>query len=46
MAMATHGRSDAARLIIGSVTEEVLRRSSGPFLVIRTMEEKLMKPDA
>ena len=35
VAMATHGRSGVARWLLGSVTDRVVRHSSGPVLVIR-----------
>jgi tellurite resistance protein TerC len=35
IAMATHGRSGVARLTLGSVTEQVLRTTSVPVLVVR-----------
>ena len=33
--MSSHGRSGVARLVMGSVTERVLRGTSVPILVIR-----------
>ncbi len=38
IAMATHGRSGIARLVIGSVTEKVLNRSTVPLLLYRPKE--------
>lgn len=38
VAMATHGRRGLARLLMGSVTEAVLRRSEVPLLVVRSAE--------
>ena len=38
IAMATHGRRGLARLVFGSVTEAVLRRSPVPLLVVRSSE--------
>lgn len=38
IAMATHGRRGMPRLLMGSVTEAVLRRSSQPVLVVRSNE--------
>jgi nucleotide-binding universal stress UspA family protein len=35
IAMCTHGRSGAKRWMLGSVTETVVRHSSGPILVLR-----------
>jgi nucleotide-binding universal stress UspA family protein len=37
IAMATHGRKGLARLVIGSVTEEVLRKAACPMLVRRSV---------
>lgn len=34
--IATHGHSGVRRLIVGSVTEDVIRRSTRPVLVIRS----------
>ena len=34
VAMATHGRSEVARLIIGSVSDQVVQRATGPVLVV------------
>jgi nucleotide-binding universal stress UspA family protein len=36
--MGTHGRSGVARLLLGSVTEKVLRTASCPVLAVRTIE--------
>ncbi len=36
VAMSTHGHSGAGRWVLGSVTDRVVRHSSGPVLVIRT----------
>jgi nucleotide-binding universal stress UspA family protein len=38
VAMATHGRRGLSRLLTGSVTEAVLRRSPVPLLVVRSTE--------
>ncbi len=38
IAMATHGRRGLARLLTGSVTEEVLRKSTLPVLVVPSKE--------
>ena len=35
VAMATHGRAGMARLLLGSVTDRVVRHSAGPVFVIR-----------
>jgi nucleotide-binding universal stress UspA family protein len=37
-AMCTHGRSGATRWVLGSVTDRVVRHSSGPVLIIRSEE--------
>jgi universal stress protein A len=34
--MGTHGRTGLARVLLGSVTEEVIRRSSVPVLTLKT----------
>lgn len=34
----THGRRGVGRLLLGSTAEEVIRRSSVPVLLVRTME--------
>jgi nucleotide-binding universal stress UspA family protein len=36
--MGTHGRSGVARLLLGSVTEKVLRTASCPVLAVRMIE--------
>lgn len=36
--MGTHGRGGVARLLLGSVTEKVLRTASCPVLAVRTIE--------
>ena len=33
--MTTHGRSGVGRVVLGSVTDRVVRHSNGPVLVIR-----------
>ncbi|MBI3129062.1 MAG: universal stress protein [Candidatus Tectomicrobia bacterium] len=38
IAMTTHGRSGVNRLLMGSVTESVIRKVSIPVLVVRAME--------
>ena len=35
VAMATHGRAGMARLLLGSVTDRVVRHSAGPVFVVR-----------
>ncbi|HVE41318.1 MAG TPA: universal stress protein [Planctomycetota bacterium] len=37
IAMSTHGRTGAARAVMGSVAEQVLRRSPVPVLAVRTL---------
>jgi nucleotide-binding universal stress UspA family protein len=39
IAMATHGRTGLAHFVFGSVTEQVLRESEIPVLVLRSFEE-------
>lgn len=39
IAMATHGRSGLSRTVMGSVADEVIRKSNLPILVIRPNEE-------
>jgi len=34
--MATHGRSGVRRLVLGSITEKVVRASACPVLVVRS----------
>jgi nucleotide-binding universal stress UspA family protein len=43
IAMATHGRSGINRWLLGSVTEKVMRATTGPLLVVRGGENG--KPD-
>lgn len=38
VAMGTHGRSGFAHLLLGSVAEKVVRRSTRPVLTVRTAE--------
>lgn len=38
--MATHGRRGLDRLMLGSVTEEALRRATRPYLVIRDQDDR------
>ena len=38
IAMTTHGRSGVSRLLMGSVTESVIRKVSIPVLVVRAMD--------
>ena len=46
IAMSTHGRSGAARLMLGSVTDKVLHSTSAPVLVIRPRDGKTPVPEA
>jgi nucleotide-binding universal stress UspA family protein len=39
IAMSTHGRKGIGRVLLGSVADEVVRRSSIPVLLIRTEEK-------
>jgi nucleotide-binding universal stress UspA family protein len=39
IAMSTHGRGGLARLVLGSVADEVVRRTHVPVLLIRPMAE-------
>ena len=41
---ATHGRSGLKRLILGSVTERLMRTLPCPLLVVRTMEHDFITP--
>lgn len=38
MAMTTHGRTGLSRLLLGSVTEELLRHVAVPFFVVRPFD--------
>ena len=40
VAMCTHGRSGMARVLLGSVTDRVVRHSGNPVLVIRASSER------
>lgn len=42
--MATHGRTGVRRWFIGSIAEEVLRRSTVPVLLVRAAETKPAEP--
>jgi nucleotide-binding universal stress UspA family protein len=44
VAMPTHGRQGVERLLLGSVTERVVRRATVPVLTIRPDEERLSYP--
>jgi nucleotide-binding universal stress UspA family protein len=44
VAMPTHGRQGIERLLVGSVTERVVRRATVPVLTIRPDEERLRYP--
>jgi nucleotide-binding universal stress UspA family protein len=40
IAMSTHGRSGIARMVIGSIADEIVRRSHLPVLLVRPEESK------
>ena len=42
--MGTHGRKGIQRLLLGSVTEDVLRRANIPVVTIRYEEEEVVTP--
>ena len=44
--MGTHGRRGMQRWMFGSVTEAALRRSTKPFLIVRTEESPAENPPA
>jgi nucleotide-binding universal stress UspA family protein len=44
IAMSTHGRTGAARAVMGSVAEQVLRRSPVPVLTVRTLRAAAAVP--
>jgi nucleotide-binding universal stress UspA family protein len=41
VAMTTHGRSGLARVVVGSVADEVVRKVSCPVLLVRVSEKEL-----
>jgi len=43
IAMTTHGRSGVSRLVVGSITEKVLREGTLPLLVVRAAKVKKAK---
>ncbi len=43
--LATHGRSGVMRLLMGSVTEEVMRRSTVPLLIVRPQAHGVPKAE-
>jgi nucleotide-binding universal stress UspA family protein len=43
IAMTTHGRSGLERVILGSVADEVIRKSNCPVLMVRTSESVITK---
>lgn len=42
--MGTHGRSGLGRLVVGSIAEAVLRRTTVPILLVRAAEAPLAEP--
>src|SRR6185436_10431509 len=44
IAMATHGETGLKRMILGSVTEQVLRKSSVPVLALRPFQSESIVP--
>ena len=46
IAMTTHGRSGLSRMVVGSVTEKVLRDAALPLLVVRAAKVKAKKTAA
>ena len=46
IAMSTHGRSGAARLILGSITNKVLHSTNAPVLVLRPRDGEAPAPEA
>jgi hypothetical protein len=44
--MGTHGRGGAARLLLGSVADNVLRMARCPVLVVHESEHAFVAPDA
>jgi nucleotide-binding universal stress UspA family protein len=45
IAMTTHGRSELARHVLGSVADEVMRRADCPVLVLRAPEAHDQRPE-
>ena len=43
IAMATHGRTGPARVLLGSVAESVLRHSDVPVFLLRQTEKDVMR---
>jgi nucleotide-binding universal stress UspA family protein len=46
IAMTTHGRSELARHVLGSVADEVMRRADCPVLLLRAPEAHDPRPEA
>ena len=44
IAMTTHGRGGLERVILGSVADDVIRRSNCPVLLVRVLETKPPQP--
>ena len=44
--ISTHGRSGLERLLLGSVTERVVRRSTSPVFIVKTFGKSLLPEDA
>jgi nucleotide-binding universal stress UspA family protein len=44
--MGTHGRGGLAHLLMGSVSERVVRTAPCPVLTVRTPEHDFVRPDA
>jgi nucleotide-binding universal stress UspA family protein len=44
IAMGTHGRGGVGRLLLGSVTENVVRHAPCPVLTVRSREHDFIKP--
>lgn len=44
--IATHGRSGLERLLLGSVTERVVRRATAPVFVVKSYEKSLLPTSA
>lgn len=42
--LSTHGRSGLERLLLGSVTERVVRRASAPVFIVKSFGTSLLPP--